>query len=161
MGAEVPLNPDFREIVALLEAEGARYLIVGAYALGVLGTPRATGDLDLWVECSDENSERVWRAVCRFGAPVEALGVTREDFATPGMVIQLGTPPRRIDFLTRISGVEFASAWPSRLLVQAGDLTLPFLGRADFVRNKLASGRLKDLGDLESIGEPTDLPEQR
>lgn len=95
MGAEVPLNPDFREIVELLEAEGARYLIVGAYALGVLGTPRATGDLDLWVECSDENSERVWRAVCRFGAPVAALGVTREDFATPGMVIQLGTPPHR------------------------------------------------------------------
>lgn len=94
MGAEVPLNPDFREIVELLEGEGARYLIVGADALGVRRTPRATGDLDLWVECSDENSEKVWRAVRRCGAPVEALGVTREDFATPGMVIRLGTPPR-------------------------------------------------------------------
>ncbi len=94
IGAEVPLDPDSREIVELFEGGGARYLFVGADALGVRGTPRATGELDLWVECSDESSEKVWRAVCRCGAPVVALGVTRESFATPDMAIRLGTPPR-------------------------------------------------------------------
>lgn len=80
-------------------------MLVGAYAVAVHGLPRATGDIDLWIKCSDDNAQRVWRALTKFGAPLSDL--TKEDLMKPGMVIQLGNVPRRIDILTEISGVDF------------------------------------------------------
>jgi hypothetical protein len=154
MAADRGFNTDFRDCLEGLTAAHARFLVVGAHALAALGAPRATGDLDVWVDCTRENAARVWEALSRFGAPVEALGVTREDFSTPGVVVQLGVPPRRIDIVTAITGVEFDEAWQGRTMIEVEGLTLPFLGRDAFVRNKRALGRLKDLADLESIGEP-------
>jgi hypothetical protein len=146
-------NPDFRDMVgALLRAE-ARFLIVGAHALGLLGAPRATGDLDILIERSSDNSARVWTALLAFGAPVAALGMAEADLAKPDMIFQFGVPPNRIDVMTGVSGVTFEEAWADRVEEDFEGLRAPFIGRAAFIRNKRASGRHRDLGDLESLGE--------
>jgi hypothetical protein len=116
--------------------------------MAVHGVPRATGDLDVWVRPDAGNAERVLRALIRFGAPVEAMGVKSGDLARLGMIYQIGLPPRRIDILTEISGVDFDEAWASRLTQPIAGLEVPFLGRDALLRNKRASGRAKDLSDV-------------
>ena len=135
---------------ALLDA-GARFLVVGAHAMAIHGVPRATGDLDLWISPDHANSERVWQALLAFGAPVGELGVSREDLETPGMVVQIGIPPRRIDLLTTASGLGFDEAWQNRATHRVGSHEIPFLSRHDLVRNKKATGRSKDLADLDVL----------
>jgi hypothetical protein len=100
-------NPDFRDVLGAFAAEAVEFVVVGAYALALHGVPRFTGDLDLFVRPTAENAARVWRALVRFGAPVQAAGVSEVDFATPGIVYQIGLPPSRIDVLTEISGLSF------------------------------------------------------
>ena len=145
------MNEDFRDILALLLEAGTRFLVVGAHALAVHGVPRATGDLDLWIDPEPENAVRVWQALLRFGAPVAALGVSEEDLKRPGVVVQIGLAPRRIDILTTITGVRFEEAWPSRVLHGVDNLSVPFIGRQEFLRNKQAAGRLRDLADVEAL----------
>jgi hypothetical protein len=147
------VNRDFQDFLAAFQEAGVQYLVVGAYALAVHGAPRATGDLDVWISPDPENTEKVWTALVRFGAPVGALGLSREDLTRRDQVVQIGLPPRRIDLLTSISGVEFEEAWPGRVAHLVDSLQVPFIGRAEFVRNKKASGRAKDLADLEALGE--------
>jgi hypothetical protein len=142
------VNEDFRDVLALLIEEGARFLVVGAHAMAVHGVPRATGDLDLWIPRDPAEGARVWKALLRFGAPVGAMGVTEADLGAPGTVLQIGLPPRRIDLLTDITGVEFEAAWPRRVTGRVGDLDVPFVGRADLLANKRATGRPKDLADV-------------
>ena len=145
-------------LVALLDA-GARFLVVGAHALAVHGVPRATQDLDVWIAPPSENAERVWRALSAFGAPLGALGITREDLRRPNTVIQLGVPPNRIDLMTSISGVpDFETAWAGRAEHVVRNRPVPFLGRAAFIENKRAAGRSKDLSDLEALGESPSAP---
>lgn len=144
---------DFRDILAELVAAEARFLVVGAHALGVHGVPRATVDLDIWIDATPVNTERVWSALAAFGAPLSTLAVTQADFTRPDVVIQFGVPPFRIDFLTSVSGVSFDEAWADRVVANFDDVAVPYIGRAAFVRNKRASGRLKDLADLEALGE--------
>ncbi len=143
------LNPDYRDILSAFSAEKVEFLLVGAYALAAHGAPRATGDLDLWVRPSTENSRRTWRALVVFGAPLENL--TQTDLLTPGTVIQIGREPRRIDLLTAIDGVEFDEAWDARNEIQVDGMTISVIGRDEFLRNKRASGRLKDLADVERL----------
>jgi hypothetical protein len=145
------LNEDFTDILAALLEESAQFLVVGAYALAVHGLPRATGDLDIWIRSDAENVECVWKALQRFGAPIETLEISKHDLATPGVVIQLGLPPRRIDLLNRLSGVEFESAWEARILRSIGSLEVPFIDRSTLLQNKRATGRLKDLADVETL----------
>jgi len=140
---------------ALLDA-GARFLVVGAHAMAIHGVPRATGDLDLWISPDHANSERVWQALLVFGAPVGELGVSREDLETPGMVVQIGIPPRRIDLLTEASGLVFDEAWQNRATHRVGSHDVPFLSRQDLVRNKQATGRAKDLADLDVLERERD-----
>src|SRR5437773_8977268 len=103
------MNPDFLDIIrALLDAE-ARFIIVGAYAVSIYVDPRATGDLDIWFEATPDNAIRVIKALKAFGAPL--TGISESDFASPGVTFQIGIPPRRIDLLTDITGVQFAEAW--------------------------------------------------
>lgn len=147
------MNDDFRDLLAALLEAGARFLVVGAHAMAVHGVPRATGDLDVWIDADEANGERVWTALLRFGAPVAAVGVRREDLTRADTVIQIGLPPRRIDLLTSITGVGFDEAWPARVTHRVSDLAIPFLGRAELVRNKRALGRAKDLADIEALGE--------
>jgi len=148
------LNRDFLDLLAALLAAEARFLVVGAHAMAVHGVPRATGDLDVWIALDPENADRAWSAVVRFGAPLSAMGVSRTDFGRPDVVVQVGLPPRRIDILTSISGVLFDQAWPDRVVHEIDGLAVPFLGRTALVRNKRASGRAKDIADLEALGEP-------
>ena len=119
------MNEDFRDLLAALLAEGVRFLVVGAHALAVHGIPRATGDLYVWIADDAANAGRVFDAIVRFGAPVEAMGVTREDLTRPDQVVQIGLPPRRIDILTSISGVAFTEAWSEHV---THDVDLEALG---------------------------------
>jgi len=145
------MNRDFVEMLSVLVEAQAEFLVVGAHALAAHGVPRATGDLDIWVRNSDENADRVLRALENFGAPLHDL--TREDLVRPGTVFQIGVPPSRIDILTSISGVGFDEAWPNRLTIDVGKLAVPVLGRREFVTNKRAVGRPRDLSDLELLEE--------
>ena len=150
------LNPDFRDILSEFGAAGVEFLVVGAYALAAHGLPRATGDIDLWVRCSPENAIRVLRALSNFGAPLE--DVTEQDFLIPGVVLQIGVTPRRIDVLTAIDAVEFEEAWLARIEVEIDGLRVPVLGREHLLRNKRVTGRAKDAVDvsrLETAGDDT------
>src|SRR5262245_56018917 len=109
------LNSDFRDILSAFCEERVEFMLVGAYAVAAHGLPRATGDIGLWIRCSDDNAAKVLRALAKFGAPL--FEFTERDLTTPGTVIQLGVTPRRVDILTQITGVEFAEAEPHRLIV--------------------------------------------
>lgn len=141
------LNEDFLELLSsLLDAE-ARFLVIGAYAVGIHGRPRATKDLDVWVEASPENATRVLRALRQFGAPLGDLA--ESDLESPGTGFKMGLPPRRIDILTQIEGITFAEAWPNRIEAEFGDgVRCPVIGLADIITNKRAAGRPQDLADV-------------
>jgi hypothetical protein len=143
------MNEDFLDLLRAFIAAEVRFLVVGAYALAHHGRPRATGDLDVWVEPTHENAPRVLRALAAFGAPLTE--VSEADFARSGVVFQIGVPPRRIDVLTQLTALEFADAWHSRERGRFGDLAVDFIGREAFIRNKRATGRHKDLGDIEGL----------
>lgn len=143
----------FRDVLREFVAADVRFLVVGAHALSVHGVPRATGDLDLWIRSDPANARRVMAALRRFGAPVGALGIAAEDFTRPDLVAQLDVPPYRIDILTSISGVEFDGAWAERVDGEIAGVPVPVLGRHSFIRNKRATGRTKDLADLQSLGD--------
>ncbi len=145
------MNEDFLDMLRALQSAGARFLIVGAHALAGHGIPRSTGDFDLWVEATPDNAARVWRALLDFGAPVAALGVRQEDFATPGLVIQIGLPPRRIDLLTSLTGLGFDAAWATHVTVTLAGMVLPLLDRDSLLANKRALGRPQDLADVDAL----------
>ena len=106
------------------------------------------------IDPTPENAKRVWAALEGFGAPAEALGLSLEDLIDPETVIQLGLPPNRIDLLTALTGIAgFDEAWRDREEHPIRDRPIPFIGRRALVANKRATGRLKDLADLEALGE--------
>lgn len=142
-------NSDFEDILLAFNAAGVKYLVVGAYAVGAHSRPRATGDIDLWVDISPENAARIYLALAEFGAPMDHID--KQTFCEPDIVLQIGVPPRRVDILTAIDGLSFAQAWPNRISSAIGRAPTQVLGRADLIRNKKASGRAKDLADLERI----------
>ena len=146
------MNPDFLDIIrALLDAE-ARFLIVGAYAVNIYIDPRATGDLDIWVEATAENADKVICALKDFGAPL--TDIRESDLAKPGVTFQIGIPPRRIDLLTELSGLQFAEAWNDHSMFPFGPFAIPFLSKAALIKNKRATGRPKDLLDLDELEKP-------
>ena len=145
------LNRDFKEFAELLGARGVEHLVVGGYALAAHGHPRYTGDIDFWIRPTPDNIERLLLALGDFG--FGSLGLTRDDFGSDS-VIQLGHPPRRIDLLTTLDGVDFSECWSRREVVALGGVTLNIIGRGDFISNKQAVGRLKDLADIEAINSP-------
>jgi hypothetical protein len=143
------MNPDFVDLLRAFIAADVRFMIVGAYALALHGRPRATGDLDVWIDATADNAARVMRALSAFGAPL--LDVSVDDFSRPGVTYQIGVAPGRIDILTELTGLSFAEAWPGRLRRPFGDVDVDFIGRDAFIRNKRATGRAKDLGDIEGM----------
>jgi hypothetical protein len=143
------MNPDFVDLLRAFVAADVRFLVVGAYALALHGRPRATGDLDVWVEATPDNAARVMRALRAFGAPT--ADISEADFSREGVTYQIGLPPGRIDILTELTGLRFAEAWPDRLNRAFGDIAVDFIGRAAFLHNKRATGRPKDLGDIEGM----------
>ncbi|MBI5433021.1 MAG: hypothetical protein HZA52_09355 [Planctomycetes bacterium] len=141
------MERDYAEMLSALCDENAEFLVVGAHAMAAHGLPRATGALDLWLRADKANSERVWRALNRFGAPMGDL--TLEDLQRPGVVYQIGVAPCRIDLLTSIEGVSFASAWPRRKSIRVGERAVAVIGADDLLANKRATGRAKDMVDVE------------
>jgi hypothetical protein len=143
------VNPDFRDLFAALNEAGARYLVVGAHAIAFYAEPRFTKDLDVWVEASEDNAPRIMAALGAFGAPLAQ--VTERDFSVPEVTLQIGVAPNRIDITTRIDGVRFEDAWPSRTETRFGDQPIWLIGRAHLVANKRAAGRPQDLLDLATL----------
>ena len=140
------LNPDFRDMLSCLKDEGVEFIIVGAYALAAHGYPRATGDIDIWVNSTPANARKVFRALTSFGAPLS--DITEADFTSPDAVVQLGVEPCRIDILTGIDGVAFEEAWDAKVTVEVDGISLFVLSKIDLLRNKVASARDKDQSDI-------------
>jgi hypothetical protein len=145
------MNEDYRDILVALVDQHARFLVVGAHALAVHGYPRATVDLDIWIDSTTENAQRVWRALAHFGAPLDDLGVKQSDLTRPNVVAQFGLPPNRIDILTGVSGLSFDTAWPNRIEGTLEGVRVPVISLDDLVTNKRASGRDKDRVDLKGL----------
>ncbi|HKP73867.1 MAG TPA: nucleotidyltransferase [Pyrinomonadaceae bacterium] len=140
------LNPDFKDMLSCLRDEKVDFIVVGAYALAAHGFPRATGDIDIWVRRDSENAQKIMRALARFGAPIAELA--EDDFTAPDRIVQLGVEPCRVDLLTGVDGVEFDEAWQRKLSIAIGELEIYVLSKVDLLRNKLATGRDKDRGDV-------------
>jgi hypothetical protein len=143
------LNDDYKDMLRALLDQEVRFLLVGAYAMGAHGYPRATGDIDLWVEPSSDNSRKVYRALAAFGAPLRTIH--EDDFAKPGVVFQVGVAPRRIDIITAISGVKFEHAYAHRQTVELEGMPIAVLSYDDLIRNKRATGRDKDQIDADRL----------
>ena len=144
------LPSDFKEFLRLLSEMGVEYLIVGGYAVGYHGYPRSTGDMDVWVASTEENADRLVKALKEFG--FDAPDLDPDLFIEPNRVFRMGHPPLRIEILTSVTGVSFADCYSSRVLEQLEDGTpISFIGLEKLKENKQASGRHKDLDDLENL----------
>ena len=146
------LSKDFKEFVALLRKHDARYMIVGGYAVGVHGYPRYTGDLDIWLDPERENAQRVLKVIEEFG--FGSFKLTVDDLTKEGNIIQFGQPPLRIDLLTSIDGVTFDACYANRKEVVFDGLAMNFIGYHDLITNKHATGRHRDLDDVENMTDP-------
>jgi predicted nucleotidyltransferase len=141
--------PDFLDLLGALNDAEARYLLVGGHAVGLYGRPRATKDIDLFIEASADNAERVVRALRIFGAPLGDLQTS--DFSTPGSGFRMGTPPFRIEVLTEVSGLAFAEAWERRVEHSLDGVRCPVIALTDLLKNKRAAGRPQDLADVDAL----------
>jgi hypothetical protein len=148
----VKINSDFKELLQSLNAASVRYLIVGGYAVMVHTEPRYTKDLDVWIEADEANAHRLFAALAEFGAPMQDYAVA--DFTEPDTFFQIGIDPVRIDILTSITGVDFASAWERRVVVDFGGAPAPVLSRQDLIAAKLAAGRPQDRKDARRLQRP-------
>ncbi|MCB9358027.1 MAG: nucleotidyltransferase [Calditrichaeota bacterium] len=142
---------DFKELADVLNAHSVEYLIVGAHALARLGVVRNTSDIDIWVRPTLQNGVNVVKALNEFGFGF--LELKPEEFTDEKFIVQLGNAPVRIDIMTSITGVTWDEAVAGRSAGKLGDTETYFLGRGQFVANKRATGRPKDIADLDSIGE--------
>jgi hypothetical protein len=140
---------DFIDFIELLNLHMVDYMIVGAHALAYHGRPRHTGDLDIWIKPSEENASKMVAVLKDFG--FGSLGLSEHDFLKENYVTQLGYPPLRIDILNAISGVEFDDAYANKVEGEIDDLAVKFINVTEFIKNKEASGRKKDLGDIASL----------
>jgi hypothetical protein len=140
---------DFEEFFASFNKSGVQYLVVGGYAFALHAHPRYTGDMDVFIQASEENAHRVMEALLDFGFTASPL--SWRDFTVLGRVVQLGQPPLRIDIMTAIDGVAFDDAWTRRVNAPYGRQQVPFISKADLIANKRASARKQDLLDLESL----------
>ena len=145
------VQPDFRDVLELFNEHKVDYLIVGGYALAFHGAPRYTGDIDIFVRPDQDNAQRIMKALDAFG--FGSVGLKTGDFQYPDKVVQLGVPPVRIDIVTSVTNVSWETAASNRAEGKYGDVAVHYIGRNEFISNKRAIGRKKDLADLEALGE--------
>lgn len=143
------LNEDYKEMLQLLLEEQVDFMIVGAYALGTHGYPRATGDIDIWVKPNNINSKKLYKALARFGAPIDQIRI--DEFSTEGIIFQIGVIPRRIDIITKIDGVTYEEADKDKINVEIEGLKIPVISLEKLLRNKMATGREKDELDIKIL----------
>jgi len=147
--ATIHLPPDFKDFLQLLNSHQVEYLLIGGYAVGYHGYPRATGDMDIWIAMRPQNAEKVVAALREFGFDLPELQV--EMFLEEKQVIRIGTPPLKIDITTSISGVSFAECYAERIVETFDGIPVNVINLNHLKTNKKASGRLKDLTDLQNL----------
>jgi len=147
--ATLELHPDFKDFLRLLNSHDVRYLLVGGYAVGYYGYPRATGDMDIWIDRTESNSQKVASAFRDFGMSEDAI--SDDLFLQENKVIRMGVPPVRLEIITSASGVSFDECYANREVVDVGGIAVNLIAVEDLKRNKRAAGRHKDLEDLEHL----------
>ncbi len=143
------LNEDYKEMLQLLLEEQVDFMIIGAYALGVHGYPRATADIDIWVKPNDINSRKLYKALARFGAPLDKIKI--DEFSMEGIIFQIGVIPRRIDIITKIDGVKYEEADEDKIIVKIEGLKIPVISLDKLIKNKMSTGREKDELDIKTL----------
>ena len=146
--ATIRLPSDFSEFLKLLNSSGAKYLLIGGYAVNFYGYSRSTGHMDIWISFDPRNAAAVAGALRQFGfaqANVEPL-------SRPNQIVRMGVQPLRLEILTSISGVEFDECYARRETLEVDGCSVPVIHLEDLKRNKRASGRMKDLADLQELG---------
>lgn len=143
------LVKDFEAFIELLNKNEVKYLVVGGYAFAIHAYPRFTNDIDFLILTSKSNVEKIILVLNEFG--FSASNITAKDLMQKGKVIQLGNPPYRIDLLTSIDGIDFTKAWKRKVIGHYGNQTLYFISKEDFIKNKMVSGRKKDMDDLDDL----------
>jgi len=147
--AKIELHPDFKDFLRLLTSYNVRYLLVGGYAVGYHGYPRATGDMDIWIEMSESNSINVASAFRDFGMLDEAI--SKDLFLEKNKVIRIGVPPVRLEVITSASGVDFNECYSNREVVEIDGIPINLISLQDLKKNKRAAGRHKDMEDMEHL----------
>lgn len=148
---DLPLPDDFREFLKLLSAHRVKYMMIGGYAVAHYGHVRTTADLDVWIESSPANALKMVKVLIEFGYDVDAL---RPDlFLNERKIVRMGLPPLRLEILTSISGVTFADCYPRAKRVRVPGVSVKVIAYEDLIKNKVASGRQKDLADVEALEE--------
>ena len=147
--AKIELHPDFKDFLRLLNSREVKYMLVGGYAVGFHGYPRATGDMDIWIEASEENAKKLALVFREFGMPAEAI--KERIFLEENKVIRMGVPPVRLEVITSASGVDFNQCYADRETVEIDGIPINFISLGDLKKNKQAAGRHKDLEDLEHL----------
>jgi len=145
----IRLPKDFSEFLKLLNSKQIEYLLIGGWAVGYYGYPRATGDMDIWVSRDKENAEKLIVAFKEFGFDVPDLST--ELFTKENQITRIGVPPLRIEVLTSISGVTFKDCFPNRKVALIDNININFISLEDLKKNKAASKRYRDLDDLEKL----------
>ena len=143
------LNQDYKEMLSLLLDNKVEFLLVGAYALAAHGFPRATADIDIFVKPNSKNASVLYKTLEKFGAPLE--NISRDDFAHPGIILQIGVAPRRIDIITKIDGLTYDEASKGKEIIEIESLSIPVISKQNLIINKLASGREKDKIDARNL----------
>lgn len=143
------LNQDYKEMLSLLLDNKVEFLLVGAYAMAAHGFPRATADIDIFVKPDSENASKLYRTLEEFGAPLE--NVSPEDFSEPGIILQIGVAPRRIDVITTIDGMTYHEASEGKEIIKIEDLLIPVISRQNLIINKMSTGREKDEIDARNL----------
>ncbi|MEA3221593.1 MAG: DUF6036 family nucleotidyltransferase [Thermodesulfobacteriota bacterium] len=146
---KIELHPDFKDFLKLMNTHNVRYLLVGGYAVGYHGYPRATGDMDIWIEMSESNSKKVVSAFHDFGMPDKTISESL--FLEKNKVIRMGVPPVRIEDITSASGVDFNECYSNREAIEIDGILINFISLRDLKKNKHAAGRHKDMEDLEHL----------
>jgi hypothetical protein len=145
----IQLPREFKEFIALLNAEKVDYLLIGGWALALHGHPRYTGDMDIWIRPTLENAEAMIRVLRQFGFSSKKFDP--EAFIKEENIFRFGFPPMQVDIINTIPGVDFASCYENRLVVEAESVPINVIGLDDFKKNKIASGRPKDITDADSV----------
>ncbi len=145
------LDKDFEDFVVLLNKHDVAYMVVGGFALAFHGKPRHTGDLDIWIDISEDNAGKMVRVLNEFG--MASLRMQKSDFLKKGSIAQIGYPPLRIDILNEIDGIDFKVAYPNKLIIDVDGLPVNYIGLDDLIRNKQVSGRRQDIADVNELNK--------
>jgi hypothetical protein len=146
-------NPDFKDFISFLNRHEVEYMLVGGYAVILRGYSRSTGDMDIWVNRTADNYKKLIQAITEFGIPFNA--VSKEKFFSDQVdVFSFGKPPYAIEILTRLKGIPtFKEAFSASTVEDVNDIQVRVIHLKHLIDAKKASGRFRDLNDIENLPE--------